>query len=215
MGISIRVGLGRGRNRNLPLPSVVSLWFFLFGRAKRKNICLSSYSPKGSARPKTVPRGSTESIFPRPCGPPPFRQGGLAARAGDHKGEAKRRAPVRHNLKGEAKRKAPLSPLRGTSPGGGSKGQPGRRPLRHDRNALHVRMPGHGLGVGPCGRRKPGQYESTYRPGLYSEHWALSPAHSSTHFRTPNSEFRTAFFSRRRSTRMGTRIVSRAMAAAR
>ena len=94
-------------------------------------------------------------------------------------------------------------------------GRQGCRPLRHDRNALHVRMPGHGLGVGPCGRRKPGQYESTYRPGLYSEHWAISPAHSSTHFRTPNSEFRAALFSRLRSTRMGTRIVSRAMAAAR
>ncbi len=37
LGVSIRVGLGRGRNRNLPLPSVVSLWFFLFGQAKRKN----------------------------------------------------------------------------------------------------------------------------------------------------------------------------------
>ncbi len=37
LGIFIRVGLGRGRNRNLPLPSVVSLWFFLFGQAKRKN----------------------------------------------------------------------------------------------------------------------------------------------------------------------------------
>ena len=36
LGVSIRVGLGRGRNRNLPLPSVVSLWFFLFGQAKRK-----------------------------------------------------------------------------------------------------------------------------------------------------------------------------------
>ena len=40
LGVSNRVGLGRGRNRNLPLPRVVSLWFFLFGQAKRKNIRL-------------------------------------------------------------------------------------------------------------------------------------------------------------------------------
>ena len=70
LGVSIRVGLGRGRNRNLPLPSVVSLWFFLFGQAKRKNIRLAPQSPKESAKPK------------------PYR-------AGDRKGEAKRRAPLR------------------------------------------------------------------------------------------------------------------------
>ena len=57
LGISIRVGLGRGRNRNLPLPSVVSLCFFLFGQAKRKNIRPSPHSPRRTVKPKIVPRG--------------------------------------------------------------------------------------------------------------------------------------------------------------
>ena len=97
MGVSIRVGLGRGRKRNLPLPRVVSLWFFLFGQAKRKNI-----------RPSPAFAGRIRKR--------------RSYRAGARKGEAKRRAPLRHDLKGEAKRKAPLSPLRGTSPQRGKQG---------------------------------------------------------------------------------------------
>ena len=112
LGVSIRVGLGRGRNRNLPLPSVVSLWFFLFGQAKRKNI-----------RPSPAFAGGIRKR--RSC------------RAGDRKGEAKRRAPLRHDLKGEAKRKAPLSPLRGTSPQRGeTRANQGVGPYK--RNSAHA-----------------------------------------------------------------------------
>ena len=62
LGVSIRVGLGRGRNRNLPLPRIVSLWFFLFGQAKRKKF-LSPRIRQSTRQTKTVPPGGDQ---PRP-----------------------------------------------------------------------------------------------------------------------------------------------------
>ena len=76
LGVSNRVGLGRGRNRNLPLPSVVSLWFFLFGQAKRKNtvsLRIRRSAPRG---PRPYRAGLPNQYPPGPAGHPPLGKGG-------------------------------------------------------------------------------------------------------------------------------------------
>ena len=98
---AFELGWVSGGEENAIFPSRGSFLFGSFSLDKqRERISVSSRIRRRDQETKAVPRG-------RPQG-----------------------SPLRHDLKGEAKRKTPLSPLRGTSPRGGSKGRRERRPLR-------------------------------------------------------------------------------------